>query len=150
MFVAQITEKTDRGLHNEMFQLLVRLFPEYIFSIMMGPSPFVIARPHPDTILDPSDEASEAEMLRHIVTELLAERLGAKTTDAATSDHLPSFDRLQDRLAASDAGDHLFEYVQEASAQSWEGYTEQEVYAIHKFLTDYFVAVDNGLGQEGA
>lgn len=73
MWVAQITEPASQGEHNEQLQALEQRFPAYRFSIMMADRPFIIARPREETIKFPEDEATEADMLRFIVTELLGE-----------------------------------------------------------------------------
>ncbi len=84
MWVAQITEPAEQGQQDEQFEALVRRFPAYRFSIMMGDDKgsFIIARPHPETVLFPEDEATEVEMLRFILTSLLDEHItGIHITD---------------------------------------------------------------------
>lgn len=82
MWVAQITEPAESGHHNEQFAALARRFPAYQFSIMLGKQPYIIARPRDETIMFPEDEATEGDMLRFIVTELLDELLtGHMVTD---------------------------------------------------------------------
>lgn len=75
MWVAQVTEPLDQGQHNEVFSMLLERFPAYQFSIMMGPAPYIIARPRDETIQFPEDEATERDVLLFIVTELIGEIL---------------------------------------------------------------------------
>lgn len=84
MFVAQVTEPSEQGEHNEQYEALQRRFPEYNFSVMMStnPSPFIICKPVEETVMFPSDEGVEVEILRHIVTVLIGELItGHMITD---------------------------------------------------------------------
>ena len=84
MWVAQITEPADQGEQEEQFAALEHRFPAYRFSIMACSNDryYIIARPHPSTILFPEDEATELDMLRFIITELINEHItGHLVTD---------------------------------------------------------------------
>lgn len=75
MFVAQITVPSNDGQHNKLYQALQARFPLYVFSILMGPRPCIIAKAAPETVRSPEDEPNEVEMLQLIVTDLLLELL---------------------------------------------------------------------------
>lgn len=84
MWVAQITEPAEQGQQEEQFAALEHRFPAYRFSIMACSNDryYIIARPHPSTIMFPEDEGTEIEMLRFIVTNLIDELItGHMITD---------------------------------------------------------------------
>ena len=77
MWVAQITEPAEQGEHDEQYAFLTERFPAYRFSIIGAAHGrrVIIARPHPETIKFPEDEATELDMLRFIITELINEQI---------------------------------------------------------------------------
>ena len=90
MWVAQITEPAEQGEQDEQYQALVRRFPAYRFSVMASGHEdptfkdryYIVARPRSATIKFPEDQATELDMLRFILTELLDEHItGHMITD---------------------------------------------------------------------
>ena len=71
MWVAQVTEARDDKLHNERFQMLTEMFPQYDFSILLGSRECIIAKPVDETIQAPGDEGTERGIMLFILTELL-------------------------------------------------------------------------------
>lgn len=72
MWVAQITELTDQ-LPLEMYKALKQRFPQYLFSILRGEKHCIICRPIDETVILPTDEGKEREILQFIITTLMEE-----------------------------------------------------------------------------